>query len=464
GRLDYLRSMGVVTIGIVCALLLALTLLPSVLMLIGDRIFWPSRFDRQVKRRENGYFTRSAKFSIRHAKAILVAAVLISIPATYLVFTVETSYDYIESMPNTQAKEGLDVLTEGFGGGKVVPTYVGLELDGPLYNASGAWNVEYLDTVNNVSLELMEFTNVKKVYSPTQPYGDQIDYKNITGNISISAQLYNQYMRTMIGDDTRSVLMTVIFVQEPFSRTSFETIDDMRDQIEKDNENSKVLAAAYVGGGTAMMYDITALTQADFQIITMVVIAGIFLVLMLVLGSVLNPLRSVLTILISISWTLAVALLVFEHGFGQSLNWMVPLILLVVCLGLGMDYDILLSTRVREETHRGRTNNEAIIYSVEQTGGIITACGIIMAGAFGTMMLSQGWLLREFGFALMFAILLDATIVRIYMVPAIMSLLGKWNWWAPGPLQRTRLDHQEDGADAKAAEEVALKEVERGNN
>ncbi|MFA5311848.1 MAG: MMPL family transporter, partial [Methanomassiliicoccales archaeon] len=186
------------------------------------------------------------------------------------------------------------------------------------------------------------------------------------------------------------------------------------------------------------------LTQNDFMTILFVVIVGIYLALLVVLGSVINPLRSILTILLSISWTLVVTMLVFEYVFGQTIMWMVPLILLAVCLGLGMDYDLLLTTRIREETRKGRSNGEAIVCAVERTGGVITACGLIMAGAFGTMMLSQGWLLREFGFALMFAILLDAMVVRIYLVPAIMSLLGKWNWWMPGKTQKASYESIEE--------------------
>jgi RND superfamily putative drug exporter len=163
---------------------------------------------------------------------------------------------------------------------------------------------------------------------------------------------------------------------------------------------------------------------------------------MVVLGSIINPLRSILTILLSISWTIATTMVIFNFILGFPILWMMPMILFVVCLGLGMDYDIFLTTRIREEAQKGMSDKDAIVHAVERTGGIITACGIIMASAFGTMMLSEGALLREFGFALMFAILLDATIVRIYLVPAIMSLLGKWNWYAPGRLQRVRRDEK----------------------
>ncbi|MFW5914426.1 MAG: MMPL family transporter, partial [Thermoplasmatota archaeon] len=116
--------------------------------------------------------------------------------------------------------------------------------------------------------------------------------------------------------------------------------------------------------------------------------------------------------------------------------WLMPMIVFVVTMGLGMDYDVFLTTRIREEVVRGYDDREAIVRAVEGTGKIITACGLIMSGAFASMMLSSTSLLQEFGFALAFAILLDATLVRIYLVPAIMVLLEGWNWWAPGRLQR----------------------------
>jgi RND superfamily putative drug exporter len=135
-------------------------------------------------------------------------------------------------------------------------------------------------------------------------------------------------------------------------------------------------------------------------------------------------------------------MIVFEFASGVPVLWMLPLILFVIAVGLGMDYDIFLTTRIREEVAKGKTDEQAIMVAVERTGGIITACGLVMAGAFGSMMLSSTALLREFGFGLAFAILLDAMIVRIYLVPAIMLMLQKWNWYAPGRLQRVRREEK----------------------
>jgi RND superfamily putative drug exporter len=194
------------------------------------------------------------------------------------------------------------------------------------------------------------------------------------------------------------------------------------------------------------------MVQGDFNLIGVVVVVGIYLVLMIVLGSMISPLRSIITILLSLSWTIAATMVVFQYGQGVPVLWMIPMILLVICLGIGMDYDIFITTRIREEASKGRETNDAIVHAMEHTGGVITACGLIMAGAFGTLMLSQGSLLQEFGFALMFAILVDATVVRIYLVPAIVSLLGKWNWWAPGRLQRVGREEKMSAMAKKKAE------------
>jgi RND superfamily putative drug exporter len=285
---------------------------------------------------------------------------------------------------------------------------------------------------------LAALPNVASVVGPSRPYGETIDYRHISGNISIAAVLYDQYMRTMVGNDNRSVLLTVTFVDEPYAASSVASINSIRSVGATVDNQSSEITSVYVGGGTASTYDASVMTQQDFAGILVLVIAGIYLVLMFVLGSVLVPARSILTIMISISWTLGLTLLLFQYVVGTPVLWLVPMVLVIVCLGLGLDYDILLVTRVREEMLNGHNDEESIVRAVDHTGGIITACGIIMATAFGTMMLSDSIMLKEFGFALALAIMLDAFFVRIYLFPAMMSLMGKWNWYAPEAIKRKR--------------------------
>jgi len=189
------------------------------------------------------------------------------------------------------------------------------------------------------------------------------------------------------------------------------------------------------------MYDVSEEVKKEFAYIELLVIVLILILLFVVMRSYLIPFRSVLTILMSIVWTLAVTRLVFVDLLGGDMLWMIPIILLVICLGLGMDYDILLTTRIKENVMAlGMSNDDAIYHAVTHTGSVITICGLIMGGAFGTLMISGMNMMQEFGFALCFAILVDALIVRTYIVPAVMHLLGDWNWKGPGVKYKSKSD------------------------
>jgi uncharacterized membrane protein YdfJ with MMPL/SSD domain len=198
-------------------------------------------------------------------------------------------------------------------------------------------------------------------------------------------------------------------------------------------EHSDIVAQKWDTGTAMVMYEVSESVQSQFTFIEILVVVLIILLLFVVMRSYLIPFRSVLTILMSICWTLAMTHLVFVTILGGEVIWVIPLILLVICLGLGMDYDILLTTRIKENViSLGQSNDDAIYNAVTHTGSVITICGLIMGGAFGTLMLSSIPMLQEFGFALCFAILVDALVVRTYIVPAIMHLLGDWNWKGPG--------------------------------
>ena len=188
---------------------------------------------------------------------------------------------------------------------------------------------------------------------------------------------------------------------------------------------------AYISGAAVSNYELSELVNKDFHFIIVIVIVLLILLLFFVMKSYFTPIRAVATIVMSVVWTLGLTYILFEHILGMPVVWIVPIVLFVVCLGLGMDYDILLTTRVKECVMKGHSNDDAIIEAVQKSGAIITLCGLIMAGAFGTMMMSSSPMLMEFGFALGFAIAVDALVIRTYIVPAIMHLMGDWNWKGP---------------------------------
>ncbi|KQM11628.1 hypothetical protein AOA80_07190 [Methanomassiliicoccales archaeon RumEn M1] len=443
------QIMGLVLgLGIVVALLVALTLVPSVLLVVGNRVFWPNsgkRWDRYAARTmkakseaKHGYFHRAAKFSVKHAKVILLASILVSVPSTYLFLTAETSFDFIGSMGNTESIEGMNAMTEDFGAGRIMPTQIVVTGDTEVYDGTN-FNIQYLHAIDNLTAEIAASDMVRSVSSITRPYGVWVDYTAL-GQMSdeARAQVVSNMLESL-GSDGKSVLLTVVLKEQPMSVDSVNFIPELREHIAEVHATLPELASSeiLVGGSTATNYDLSLSTNQQFRMIELTVIVGIFIVLLVVLGSLLLPAFAVVSIAMSITWSFALTWLVFEAWLGIPILWMVPLILFVILMGIGMDYNVFILTRIREEVHKGKEIKQAVVDAVDWTGGIITALALIMAGAFGTIMLSSNAMLQQFGFALLTAVLFDAMVVRTYIVPAAVTVMGKWAWWAPGRLKRT---------------------------
>ena len=240
----------------------------------------------------------------------------------------------------------------------------------------------------------------------------------------------------LVSSDGMYVQMMIVVSDEPMSQESMASVGTARDVLEAFASENPWAVDAWVLGTPAVLYDISGVVNTEFHWIEVGVILLIYVLLMLVLGSYFTPIRSLATIMMGVVWTLGVLQLVFVHALGAEVVWIVPIVLFVICLGLGMDYDILLTTRIREGKVRGMSNDIAIRDSLMRSGGIITLCGLIMGGTFLTLLLSGSVMLKEIGFALGFAILLDSLIVVPYVVPALMHLMGDWSWKGPKFLQR----------------------------
>jgi RND superfamily putative drug exporter len=446
-----IRTMGLVlgmAIGI--SLLVALTLVPSLLLVLGNRIFWPTRgkrwkrfATRMMERRaggHRGYFHKAANFSIRHARAVVIAALLVSVPTTYIFLTAETSFDFIGGMASgVESNEGIIAMTDGFGAGRVMPTEVIVVFASSVY-ADGNFSIDELASIDAVTTAISQVDNVKHVTGPINPRGTWIDYTNLSYMDMETRATLETLMLDNIGLDGRTALFTVILEGSPMSPESLDTVEVLRGELATLSSSDATLSSAeiYVGGSSAVIYDLANDLNRQFLVMEVVVVVGIFLVLLLVLGAVLLSLFAIVSIMLSITWAFAATVGLFGYGMEVPILWIVPLILFIMLMGIGMDYNVFILTRIREEIHKGRSDRDAIVESLDWTGGIITALAIIMGSAFSMMMLSSTMMLREIGFALAFAILLDAMVVRTYVVPAMMTLLGRRAWWAPGMLQRER--------------------------
>jgi putative drug exporter of the RND superfamily len=203
-------------------------------------------------------------------------------------------------------------------------------------------------------------------------------------------------------------------------------------------------ATVLVSGAPAFGVDFIDKAYSAFPWLVVAVLVLSYLILLRAFRSVFLPLKAVLMNLLSVSATYGVLVLVFQYGWGEWLGlqqsdqvdaW-IPIFLFAMLFGLSMDYEVFLLSRMREEWDKRRDNQAAVAFGLEHTGRIITAAAIIMVAAFSGFTFGTFVGLQEFGVGLSAAILLDATVVRAILVPAVMKLLGDWNWYLPDRVRR----------------------------
>jgi putative drug exporter of the RND superfamily len=213
-----------------------------------------------------------------------------------------------------------------------------------------------------------------------------------------------------------------------------------------------------VGGWAAFDLDLTdSVYEAAPPAMAFVVLAT-YVVLFLLLGSVLLPIKAVVVNFLSISASYGALVWVFQEGHLSGLlnftpgpiNTTTPIIMFCILFGLSMDYEVMLLSRIREEYGRTGDNRSSVALGIERTGRLITGAALIMATVFFSFGLAEAVVIKAIGLGMGLAVLVDATIVRAFLVPAAMRLMGRWNWWAPKPLARLhrRLGLTEKSMDA----------------
>ncbi|MEU5810783.1 MMPL family transporter [Streptomyces sp. NPDC047718] len=204
-------------------------------------------------------------------------------------------------------------------------------------------------------------------------------------------------------------------------------------------------ATAHVGGAAASLSDVGRRTSQRLPVFVAAVLAMSFLLLMLVFRSILVPLKAVLLNLLSIGAAYGIMVAVFQWGWAGALIGLeatvpivsfIPMFLFAILFGLSMDYEVFLLSRVREEYLRTGDNGTAIVEGVSGTARIITSAALIMVAVFLSFAVAEDPSAKMFGLGLATAIFVDATVVRMVLVPATMTLLGRTNWWLPKWLDR----------------------------
>jgi RND superfamily putative drug exporter len=246
-------------------------------------------------------------------------------------------------------------------------------------------------------------------------------------------------------EDGTTLLVSAYFAKDPSTDEAFQGIRDLRSSLVPQAFAGVPGVQVLVGGNTGFFVDFLSVVDS-YQWIVFVFVLGLsFMLLTVVFRSIVVPAKAIVMNLLSVGAAYGAVTLVFQQGAGiglfnalgfqfkrvEAIEAWLPLFLFSVLFGLSMDYHVFLLTRIREEYDKTGDNTEAVAYGLRTTAGIITGAALIMVAVFGAFAAGRLGMMQQMGFGLAVAVFLDATIVRTFLVPSTMRLLGDWNWYLP---------------------------------
>lgn len=230
-------------------------------------------------------------------------------------------------------------------------------------------------------------------------------------------------------EDETTIRFFIILAEDPLSPGAITTLDSVRTVLEQNRAGPLAGATVSLGGATAEIADMQRVVRQDLQAVGVLTVVGVFAVLALLLRSLVAPLYLVGTVVFSYGSSLGLVTFLFQGVLGhEGVYYLLPLTVMVMLIALGADYNVFLVHRIREES-ASLPLREGVRVATARTGAIITAAGVILAGTFGALTVAPLQLLLQTGAAVALGILIDALIVRSLLVPGIVTLVGKANWW-----------------------------------
>jgi len=414
GELNSDRSLGpVCAIGIVCTLAVMLTFLPAVLVLFGRWVFWPRvpHVDHQADIATHGVWGRFAAALGRRARVSWVVTAVVLLACVALIGGLKTGgLRVTDSFTNTpDAVTGQKIYDANFARGTGSPAVIIANVDRADQVIAATSRVPGVVAGPGAVCVEVDYGRLAQAIKSgaAAPPGSgcpppQLQVQPVGGRIAVDAKLMDRY-------DTPQ---------------AYATVNRIRDAVHPIDG-----ADARVGGQSAINYDVQQASRHDRNLVIPIVLVVILVVLALLLRALVAPLLLIATVVLSFTATLGVSAFVFNHVFHfKDADPAFPLFAFVFLVALGIDYNIFLMTRVREETLRHGTRT-GILRGLAVTGGVITSAGVVLAATFTVLGVLPLVFLAEIGFAVAFGVLLDTILVRSILVPALSHDIGRRIWW-----------------------------------
>ncbi len=436
----FLASMGAAgTIVVAIAVFYGLTFLPAVLAVLGGRVdWWPAWLKARLP-----FLGRRgpAGSGVWHAMAVWVMRrpVVVLVPALAVLLIAGTPFlqlrlangDVDQLPPGNPAREGYDTLVRDF------PGQDQTTITAVVYYPNGSpLTSDHVGAIYDLSRQFAAMPNVLSVSSIVDlgPSLSRADYQRLYSGPAANLPAPMQQALTA-GAGPHLTVLSITTNKQYTSDDARAIVNAVRAAQVPDGQ---VLAT----GSTAFDLDIVNFILQRTPVAVASVILITYVVLFLLTGSVVLPLKAVLTNLFSISASFGAMVWVFQQGHlsgllhftAQSIDPSIPVILFSIVFGMSMDYEVLLISRIQEEYRRTGDNQAGVASGLEKSGRLITGAALIMVAVFLAFGNADVVIIKAIGIGLAIAIAIDATIVRILIVPSVMRLLGRANWWAPRPL------------------------------
>jgi RND superfamily putative drug exporter len=392
---------------VLAAVAAAITLLPAVLSLLGDKVnslrlpFIQHAQESFDEERPGGFWDRVARAVMAHPVVAASTAAILLIAASVPFFDINLGTSGVSTLPDEfQSKQGFLVLEEKFAGGTVNPAEVVIDGD-----------------VNSPAVQAA-MQRLEAAVSSDSVFGPAHFQANSAGDLG---------------------LLSIQMAPDPSTDEAVNGIERLRQQYIPQAFGG-VDADVFVTGMAAQNLDFYDLTDTYSPYVYVFVLGLSFVLLMLVFRSIVVPAKAIIMNLLSVGAAYGLIVLVFQKGVGASLigfqqveaieAWL-PLFLFSILFGLSMDYHVFLLSRIKERYDQTGDNTEAVAFGLRSTGRLITGAALIMVAVFGGFAIGDLVMFQQMGFGLGVAVLIDATVIRSVLVPASMKMLGRWNWYLP---------------------------------
>ncbi|ASJ02585.1 hypothetical protein A3L09_04585 [Thermococcus profundus] len=416
------KTMGVIApLAVIIVLLASLTFIPAITVLIGDKpiFWWPRHIEHHIGNVDLHERSRIAEWAVKHAKVVTIIALLIAVPAAYNFTNFHGTHDVKLFIPkDSETYHFLDLSDKTVGAGVSSPTYVVLDLGHRI-------SADDLAEINSIAEKIAGVKGVQHVYTFTMPYGKAINTSDIETLKSLGGDRY-------LSEKENKVLIQVVGKYSATDERSKEMVREIRD-IVKGEKDSGSIAGEMVGGNTALALDLSNLINDVFwHRIFPVALLLMFLSLIPTLRGLPAVIATMGTIATGVLLSITISSWLFERVFGQQVMWFLPLMVFIVLMGVGIDYNSFYLVKARDEFER-RKPEDALIVAAGTMDTLVVGLAAVLTATYGSLMTGATWGIREIGFALALGVLLTATLAVYFIGPATMALFGEKAWW---PLHR----------------------------